>query len=128
MTIFNDTNQKRVEKIVEIVSLLEKSTLSNKASNDDVWQLLEPAINALQELLGEDPPEHSKETVEASPGLSEGTKKHNPDSQEPVHLQLKRLAEECPVEHISMIMAVVMTRFDDMIYERQKKRSAAEAK
>lgn len=119
MTIHNDTNNKRVDKIVEIVALLKKSIDSNNATPDDVWKLMEPAIDAIQAILSGERPEQAETAPE--PAEKPVERRGNADSKEPVHLQLKRLCEEVDAEHLSMIMAVVMTRWDDLIYERKRK-------
>jgi hypothetical protein len=51
MTVLNDTNRGRVEKIEGLLILIANSAESNKASQEDLWELLSPAVDAIQRLL-----------------------------------------------------------------------------
>ena len=47
----NGTNSGRVSKIVEIVELLKKSAESNKASAQEIIEVLKPAIQAIESMV-----------------------------------------------------------------------------
>jgi len=59
----NSTNEVRIQKIIEILALLEKSAASNKATQEEWWELLAPVVNAIQSIL--DP--EARPTQETSP-------------------------------------------------------------
>jgi len=42
MTIYNKTNQGRVQKLCETLDLIAKSVKANDATSEDVWEFLQP--------------------------------------------------------------------------------------
>jgi hypothetical protein len=106
MTVFNTTNQNRVEKIVELLGLLQKSAESNGATSEELWQLLERAIDAMGKLLEQQP---SK--PEAVP---QNTTKEVP------RMQIKRIAEEASLQDLTMAMAVYLNRIDEHLHSKKE--------
>lgn len=123
MTVHTPTNQKRVQKIVEITELLAVSARSNKATPEDLWKLMEPAINHIQALVAGDTPvedgtesDSESQPTEIEPVSSE----HNPDSVEPVRITIMKLAQSAPLKDLSLALAVYLTRIDEELIYPQK--------
>lgn len=109
MTFFTPTNEKRVEKICEIVLLIQKSVQSNSASSEDVWKLMDPAIKDLEELLGEPPKPEGYPVKDPEPKKP----RHNPDSEERPSSIIRRAAEEASLKDLTYAMAVYLNRIDE---------------
>lgn len=120
MAFFNDTNRKRVQKIVEIVHLLQKSGNANSIDREQMWDLLEPAINAIGDAIGEDPQKPSTAAPGASQGLSEGSASSSPSApprNEQKHMTIKRMAEEASLKDLTVAMAVYLNRIDEELHK-----------
>lgn len=89
-TIFTKTNETRVEKILEILALLEKSAASNKASTEDMQKLLDPVTRVL-----------------------EAPAKVAVPRNEPLGLTIKKLAEEAPLKDLTYALAIYLNRIDE---------------
>lgn len=99
MSIFNSTNEGRVQKIVDITQLLSQSAQSNKASQDEIWKLLDPAITAISELVqGEKPeaPEKCQETYN-----------------KPTWVSVREMAQEAPLPDLVAAVAIFLNRIDE---------------
>lgn len=51
MTVLNQTNTIRVQKINELIGHIIKSAESNNATQEELWQLMSPAVDAIQGML-----------------------------------------------------------------------------
>ncbi len=91
MSFNNDTNHKRVAKIIEILALLDKSAESNKAPPEDIHTVMAPIFDAVE--------------VPQAPV----TKTPN----ERADMTIKRIAEETPLPDLSIAMQVFLIRVDE---------------
>lgn len=113
MTIFNDTNVKRVEKIREIVTLLGKSVESNKASHADVWKLLQPAIDDIGALVGAQGQQADQDATGGPESVAEPVSTSAPKEEEPAWYTLHRLAQDLPLKDLNRLVAIYVNRVDD---------------
>lgn len=65
MTVLNDTNRGRVTKIEGVLTLIANSAESNKASQEELWELLSGVVDAIQDML--DPEAQPQETPTQKP-------------------------------------------------------------
>lgn len=54
MPVLNDTNRGRVTKMVDMVGLIEKSAETNNATAEEMWDLMQPIVDAIENLLSDD--------------------------------------------------------------------------
>jgi hypothetical protein len=145
VTIFNDTNRGRVSKIQEILNLLDKSAKSNKATSDEVWQLLEPVINQMSDILGAkaeapaapvtDADRYNSPNADCLNGLhqnegddvcvrcgkdlneaSTDLHTYTTAGREPLGITIKRMAEEAPLKDLTYAMAIYLNRLVEELY------------
>ena len=62
MAFANDTNRGRVQKMLDLLGLIEKSAQSNSAAQEDLAEMLAPLIERLTGagLLATEPPEAAR--------------------------------------------------------------------
>lgn len=115
MSFNNNTNQGRVTKIVEILELIEKSATSNKADTGEISIMLAPVVAKLDSMemsLPPEPPTPAEKEEDPVPGGAWAA------SQNPCKRALLRdLAATAPLKDLSVVMAVVMDRFDELVEE-----------
>jgi len=118
MSFSNGTNNKRVNSIVDTVALLSKSAASNKATTDEIWDTLSPAMDAISALVGAEtqspdtPTESSSEPVKQKNCLNGRGMKERPWE------NIKQMAEEASLGDLTIAMAVYLNRIDEAIKER----------
>ena len=119
MTIFNDTNRNRVLKLQDTLALLNKSFASNNATNDDMWDLLQPAIQDMESILrGGRPSERGSESAAEDSTAPSSSPAPQPQGREPLHLTIKKLAEEAPLKDLTTAMAVYLNRIDEELHKK----------
>lgn len=101
MAFQNDTNKGRVQKIMEILDLIEKSANSNRASVEERLALLEPVLDKLA--LGPDPA--APVYVDAPQATA-------------VRVTLSDLVDRAPVNMLPSFVALAMTRIEDELVPR----------
>jgi hypothetical protein len=112
MSFHNQTNAGRVQKIVDTLALLQKSGASNNIDREDMWTMLEPAINLIGEMLGEEPQKPEPEEItQAAQQVAESTKS-------PEWARLREMLQKAPLKDLSVAMAVIMSRFDDELVSK----------
>lgn len=97
----NTTNRNRVEKIVEILGHLDKSAKSNRASQEEVAEMLAPVTQKLP-----------KGMDVSIPGLDEAPAPVR-TSKVPTHIQIREAAQNASLKDLTWAMAVFMTRIDE---------------
>jgi hypothetical protein len=108
MSFDNSTNHKRVQKIVEITQLLATSASSNKASEDEIWTMLQPALDSLSELCGANTEAPStQDAAQPSQTLTE-----------PRWASIRKMAEEAPLMDLTFAMAVFLSRIDEHLSKK----------
>lgn len=111
----NITNHKRVENILDILSLLSKSGASNNVDREAMWTMLEPALNLMGEMLGEEPqkpePVEQGDATQVAQQAAESTKA-------PDWVCLREMLQKAPLKDLSVAMAVIMSRFDDELVSK----------
>ena len=115
----NQTNIGRVGKMVEIIDLLKKSADSNKAPKEEIWTVLQPAIDALSALLGAsaEPPKPSE------PPVAEPASETRPGrQQQPRWADVRQMAQEASLDDLGAALAVYMSRVDELIHSLKKSR------
>ena len=114
MTIFNDTNRNRVIKIQEILSLIEKSAISNKASAHELWQLLTPAIDDISTLVNAETMEPEQAEPAQVPDADAAPIQHTPKSQKNTDwYQMHIWAYEMPLVELNRLVAIYVNRIAD---------------
>ncbi len=111
MTIFNDTNRNRVSKMQEVLSLIEKSAISNKATADELWELIQPIVDDISALVNAQivKPEQAQDTdIDAAPV------QHTPKSQKNSDwYQMHVWANEMPLVELNRLVAIYVNRVED---------------
>lgn len=116
MSFDNNTNHGRASKIVETLALIEKSATSNKATTEEVATMLAPVVAKLDALGVLDAPAASGDPAPSDvdkvdvPGGAWASDKH-PSKQATLH----DLAVTAPLKDLSIVMAVIMNRFDEFV-------------
>lgn len=108
MSFFNDTNHKRVEKMQETLALIRKSGDSNKVDREAMWSMLEPVINQIGDMIGEEP--QKPEPTEQPAPTVERTHKTQPL---PMWVTIRQMAEEAPLKELTQAMAIFINRFEE---------------
>jgi hypothetical protein len=115
MSFHNQTNSGRVQKIVDTLQLIQKSGVSNGIDREDMWNMLEPALNLMGEMLGEEPqkpePVEQEDTTQVTQQAAESTKA-------PEWVRLREMLQKAPLKDLSVAMAVIMSRFDDELVSK----------
>lgn len=111
MTIFTGTNEKRIEKITEIVALLQKSATANQAESDDIWKLLQPAVDAMSALLSAQPPDTKDDAPEAPDASPEPVSTSSPTIS-PRWRDVQIMAQKASLPELQAAMLIYMDRLD----------------
>lgn len=106
MSIFNSTNEGRVQKIVDITQLLNQSAQSNKASQEEIWKLLDPAITAISDLVQGEKPEAPQNDQRA-------TEKRQETHSKPTWVSVREMAQEAPLPDLVAAVAIFLNRIDE---------------
>jgi len=101
MSFDNDTNRKRVAKIVETLELISKSAQSNKASYEEVQPLVQPALDVLTDLVGAP----AEPEVEVKPNFTPRK-----------DIQIREMAREADLKDLTMAMAIYLDRIDELLH------------
>ena len=106
MAFDNQTNHKRVTKIIEILDLIESSRVSNKATTDEMDAILKP----LMERLGTAPQPAALpvETVAKTYTMAP-----HPWS------TIKQCVKKATMKDLMVAQAQIMTRIDEYIYDTE---------
>lgn len=117
MSFDNETNVKRVTKINEIVDLLQKSATSNKATSDEIWSVMSPALDAISFLCGAETTSPAVEPEEkgSSPSVQHATDVCAKVHKSPLKMCIKQAAEEADLADLTIAMAVYINRIDDVL-------------
>lgn len=123
MSIHNDTNKGRVQKIIDICDLIAKSANSNNADREDIWELMQPALDRIGELVGAEaePPQAepqgaAQEVVEPQQDQQSQQNQNGKwagENNPPVQAVLRDMASEASLEDLTMVMAVYLNRLDE---------------
>lgn len=110
MSFLNQTNVARVNKITEIITLLKKSAVSNKSTEKEIWDVVEPAIQALADLCDTETPKAPEPSVpdENKEGFL-GRQAVTP----PKWASIRQMAEEVDLADLTVAMAVYLNRIDE---------------
>lgn len=100
MTIFTGTNEGRVNKIVEITKLLQKSFTSNNPTSDEIRQLMAPALDVVTSL------------VEAEAPTPEPIKQRH-------DIMLWKEAQTAPLSELMLAYTTITSRLADLVDENQ---------
>ena len=114
MSFGNSTNIKRVQKIVDVTELLAASASANEATQEEIWTMLTPALEALSELCGapaEQPEEGSDQTSQSTPQEAVHT---------PAWVTIREMAEKASLPDLTYAMAVFMSRIDEHLNQGTK--------
>ncbi len=122
MSFFNDTNTNRVTKIVDTIELISKSSISNKASSDDLWKLMDPAIVKMSAVLTS-----QIHTLNAH-DTPEPTSAPEPSPSKPTASlsrwhQIQELLRDSSLEELGMALTAISCRVDELGFDIQKGRS-----
>lgn len=116
MSFHNQTNTGRVNKIVDTLRLIQKSGASNGIDREDMWTMLEPVINQIGEMIGEEPqkpePVAQAEPTQVAQQASESTRPSR-------WADIREMTEQAPLKDLSVAMAVIMNRFDEEVVNRK---------
>jgi hypothetical protein len=111
------TNAKRVQKILDILDLLEHSRQSNRAGKPAMQDMLGPLTLRLWELIGQDPRTHleaitTADQIDPQPKPPAAGKWSVKDMS---GVDIRDVAAAAPLRHLSYAMAVYINRIDDVI-------------
>lgn len=111
MSFYNDTNQGRINKIMDILALIDKSAKSNQVTPEQIFAYLERPINEIGRMSGMDtyPSEPVNNVPEPAP------QKVSSNIQKPTWADVREMAETCPLKDLSVAMAVYMNRVDELL-------------
>jgi len=104
--IHNETNAKRVEKMMDTLKLIGKSAKSNKATADDLAELLTPLIRKLRPLMGAASPAGQQEPAHTSGRVG---------STAPQWASVQDMAREASLKDLTGAMAVYLNRIDEAL-------------
>lgn len=107
MTIQNQTNQGRVDKIVDTVTLIKKSATSNEASTDDIWELMEPALDAMADLC------QAEASTPPSPSPT--------SSQSNLWSDIREMVATLDPDQLTLTVSLCMARIDEIIFDKKTK-------
>ena len=104
MAFANDTNRGRVQRILDLLGLIEKSAQSNRAAQEDLAEMLAPLTERLTsaDLLTPEPPEVARRSTTRVPQWA----------------TIRQMAEEAPLHDLTVALAVYMNRVDEALSER----------
>ena len=104
MAFDNDTNRGCVQKILDLLGLIEKSAQANRAAQEDLAEMLAPLTERLTSanLLTPQPPQVTRR----------GT------TRPPQWATIRQMAEDAPLHDLTVALAVCMNRVDEALSER----------
>ena len=116
----NQTNGKRVAKILDILDLLEHSRQSNRADVSDMAELLRPVLERLQQYktIEQNVIDGLSDAVEPSERLQSSIKQLNAGNWSAADLtgvQIRDVAANAPLKELTYAMAVFLNRFDETL-------------
>jgi len=111
MAFENPTNRKRVEKIVEIIELINKSAQSNKVTPEELAEMLSPVISATAGVRFVETGEPPADSVEP-PKVRERLQRFD--------MELADACRDAPLWALPRAMAVIMNRVDELIAENEE--------
>lgn len=137
---FTPTNEGRVAKMVDMVAMLEKSALSNKATTEEIDQLFEPLLDAMRDLgvtlggaaapapqpLSDD--EHVAEIMDRPNQYrkaADGTPRqpsangHSVSEHLPLWASVQKMAEQAPLDDLGQAVIVYARRLEDTLFTIQ---------
>jgi hypothetical protein len=144
MSFFNDTNRKRVAKIMETLELISKSGNANDADREHFQELLDPVIQAMSELspaVGDrqepsridmrqrermltharaaqerlaSDPAEARRLAEVTEVIAEIASPHTRTRSS----VLREAAQSAPLDELQTVMAVYMDRIGEFIAEK----------
>lgn len=106
MPFDNKTNHNRVAKIIDILDLIEASRISNKASVEEMNEIIKPLV----ERLG----------VEATPAVEEPTVSKTPHMPPHAWTTIRQCAQKAKPKDLMTALAIVTTRIDEYIYDLEQ--------
>jgi hypothetical protein len=131
VTIHNDTNKNRVSKLQEIMGLLRKSITSNNASNEEVWELLKPAIDDMSVLVGAKAKQPEQAQPVEAPAAAETRKSTDTTNTHEIVCNrcgngynrqnalntwtLGEIAAQAPLEDLGGAMTTIVNRFEEAL-------------
>lgn len=115
MPFQNDTNHGRVQKIIEILGLIEKSATSNNVSMEEVTELLKPLLDGLAPFL----PQGNQEAPEPAQKVSSAG---NPIIYEPKTStyppgSFKDYCEKLSGPQLCNLVYVAMLQIEETVYK-----------
>lgn len=123
----NQTNAKRVQKIIDILDLLEHSRQSNRATVSQMAELLRPVLNRLDDIETTDDKvlrgltnlnEQTPDAVEPSERLQSSIKQLNAGNWSAADLtgvQIRDVATAAPLKELLYAVAVMMNRVSETL-------------
>ncbi len=102
MAFQNDTNRGRVQKMVETLALIGKSAAANRASNDDMADMLRPLTDALA----------SHGVIVSQPA---GEQRGSWTGKAPQWASVHDMAEQADLKDLTYAMAVYLNRIDEAL-------------
>jgi hypothetical protein len=109
MAFDNQSNHKRVTKMVEMFELIEKSARSNEASPEDIAALLTPLLRAIESA---GVPLVPPSTADAAPE-QEARPVHMRGMTPPPWASVREMAEQASLSDLAIAMAVFMNRYEE---------------
>ncbi len=110
MSFNNDTNAGRVNKIMDLLQLIQKSGVSNGIDREDMWNMLERPINLMGEMIGEEP--DKPEPLQDLPKVPEPVQ--TVSGRNPRWVDARQMVQELPIKDLSIVLAVFLSRFDEL--------------
>ncbi len=104
MAFENDTNTGRVQKMIEILGLIQKSAQSNQASSADFADMMHPLMEELAVLSIADatePPQVASNAIKA-----------------PQWASIREMAQTAHLADLSVALAVYMNRVDEALNQQ----------
>lgn len=106
MTDFERINGPRVQKIIDMLEVINKSARSQRVGEAQIASLLSPIAQRMIDVeYGDTPVEDEPSPQPSAP--SKGTPK------EPLYITIKRTAEDAPLADLTYAMAVYVNRIDE---------------
>ena len=114
MPFNNDTNRKRVSKMLEILDLIEASALSNKASLDEITTILDPLLQRIEGAPATRPAraDVSQAAPESRVEDKLATLPHRRGLASPPWQDMRDMAQTAPLKDLLIAMTVCLDRLD----------------
>ena len=108
MSFDNSTNVGRINKIMDLLFLIEKSAQSNNVPPHEVFKFLDRPIAQIGHMSGMD-----TEPLESEPVKKEAAQNITESHRTPTWASIRQMAEEVPMKDFTVAMAVFLNRFDE---------------